>query len=439
MTRIDAYAQRVTACDVAPDVRERLTIHLTDTVGAWLAGRATREGGVLARLWPSDGDRYADAAARAASTIRLTEIDDIHMETCITVSSVVVPAALAAAAAADSRPDDVAAGLAAGYGAALSLGRAIGGANILYSGVWPTLFCAPFGAAAAASRTMGLSLNVTAHALAIALAQSHGRSGGSFGATPARWMILGEAVATGYRAAIAASEGVTADLGLLDGDWLTRATGITEADSKRLDEIDDWPFLGGMTIKPFPVARQAANSYHAFCDLLADGIDPVEIERVLVQVPHAYSGMIGRPATAGVRLSAMTSVAFVIAAAALKPEVLDDLERRGQPEPQLAAFAEKVEIEGSDDLNALFPEKYPGRVTVWVNGKARTQTRTSIPGDPDTPLSFEAVAAKARRFFQATRKAEGERLITAAGAALSDAAALHEVLEIVDSGRARAQ
>lgn len=437
MTRIESLAERVAATDAGPAIRETLTSHLMDTAGAWLAGSATREGAVLARLWPNGGGRGVNAAARVASTIRLTEIDDIHMSTCITVSSLVVPAALAAAAGFGRGPEDVAAGLAAGYGAALSLGTAIGGAGILYSGVWPTLYCAPFGAAAAASRVLGLSVEKTAHALGIALAQSHGRAGMTSGATPARWMLLGEAVATGYHAAIAAREGLNADLGLLDGDWLARSTGVEEARPERLDQPGDWPLHGGMTIKPFPIARQAANSYFAYCDLLAGGLDPAKVERVLVEVPDAYRRMIGGKAVQGVRLSAMTSIAYLIAAASLKPQVLDDLERTGQPEPDLVAFAEKVEVEGAADLNELFPAKYPGRVTAWADGQPHIQTRMAISGDPEDPLPLDAIADKARRFFPAGREDEGERLIAAAGAALEDAGALGELLELVGYGRAR--
>jgi 2-methylcitrate dehydratase PrpD len=393
----------------------------------------------LARLWPGEGERHVDAAARVAGTIRLTEIDDIHMPTCITVSSVAVPAALAAAASNRSAPRDVAAGLAAGYGAALSLGRAIGGAGVLYTGLWPTLYCAPVGAAAAVARTMGHSAEMTAHAVAIALAQSHGRAGATSGTTPARWLMLGEAVAIGCRAAIAAAEGAQADLSLLDGDWLARSCGVESARADLLDEAGDWPLHGGMTVKPFPIARQAANSYFAFSDLLADGLDPAKVERVLVEVPAAYCRMIGGGAVSGVRLSAMTSISYLIAAAALKPDVLYDLERKGQPEPDLAAFADKVEVAAADDLDAHFPEKYPGRVTAWVGGAPRTAIRMAIPGDPDQPLGFEEVAAKARRFFPAGREEEGDGLIAAARAALSDAAALRQVLAIVGAGRARSR
>src|SRR5579884_783840 len=80
---------------------KRLGIHLLDTLGAWIAGRATEEGAMLAKLKsesrtsiPLFTNDPLDRIALACATIRLTEIDDIHMFSCTTPSSVVVPVSL---------------------------------------------------------------------------------------------------------------------------------------------------------------------------------------------------------------------------------------------------------------------------------------------------------------------------------------------------------
>ena len=90
----------------SPALTERLGIHLLDAVGAWIAGRSTEEGAMVARLKVSPGtspsllsDHPLDRIALGCATIRLTEIDDIHMLSCTTPSSVVVPVALYFAAA----------------------------------------------------------------------------------------------------------------------------------------------------------------------------------------------------------------------------------------------------------------------------------------------------------------------------------------------------
>src|ERR1700739_2339535 len=76
-------------------VRERHAIHLLDSVGAWIAGRATAEGRKLARLdagatlpFGLPTRQPLDKIALGVATARLTEIDDIHMASCTTPGSV---------------------------------------------------------------------------------------------------------------------------------------------------------------------------------------------------------------------------------------------------------------------------------------------------------------------------------------------------------------
>ena len=71
--------------------RQRLAIHVLDTVAAWIAGRTTEEGVMLARLksvprasLPVLTDHALDRIALACATTRLTEVDDIHMPSCVT-------------------------------------------------------------------------------------------------------------------------------------------------------------------------------------------------------------------------------------------------------------------------------------------------------------------------------------------------------------------
>jgi hypothetical protein len=55
------------------------------------------------------------------------------------------------------------------------LGRVISGPDVLYRGIWPTYFSAPFGIAAVAARLRQLDANQTAHALALALTLARAR------------------------------------------------------------------------------------------------------------------------------------------------------------------------------------------------------------------------------------------------------------------------
>src|SRR5262249_57517742 len=81
----------------------------------------------------------------------------------------------------------------AGIEAMPRLGRAIDGPAILYRGIWPTYFAAPFGIAAAAARLFRLDEQTTANALALALTLAAPGVGHHNAATTARWFALAHA------------------------------------------------------------------------------------------------------------------------------------------------------------------------------------------------------------------------------------------------------
>src|ERR1700722_789110 len=126
--------------------QERLRLHVADTAVAALAGASIAEGKALQSL----GDRgsLAGRIGRQAAATRLTEIDDIHLPSCVTPSAGVVPLAFALAAQAkDLDPHEVASAIWVGTEIATRLGLAVNGPQILYRGIWPTYLGAPVAAA----------------------------------------------------------------------------------------------------------------------------------------------------------------------------------------------------------------------------------------------------------------------------------------------------
>src|ERR1700761_5440610 len=87
--------------------RERLRLHVADTVVAALAGASIPEGKALHSL--GDDTTLAGRIGRQAAATRLTEIDDIHLPSCVTPSAGVVPLAFVLAAQAkEFDPEEVA-------------------------------------------------------------------------------------------------------------------------------------------------------------------------------------------------------------------------------------------------------------------------------------------------------------------------------------------
>src|SRR5579862_6571863 len=84
------------ASDLPAADRERLRLHVIDTVVAARAGAHIPEGKALHSL--GDDGALPIRIGRQAAAIRLTEIDDIHLPSCTTPSAGVVPVALMLAA-----------------------------------------------------------------------------------------------------------------------------------------------------------------------------------------------------------------------------------------------------------------------------------------------------------------------------------------------------
>jgi 2-methylcitrate dehydratase PrpD len=420
MTRLGDFAAELIDLVPQPAERERLAIHLADTAGAFRIALTTNEGRALLRLARAGGDDPLALACGLAGAIRLTEIDDINLSGCITASAAIVPAALAAAQSAGSAPDAFAASLMQGYEAIVRLGIALGGATALGS-VWPSLFAAPFGAAAAAARAFGLDAERTTHALALALAMSQGRPGQPGGRLPGRWFLFGDAVGRGLRAAAAARAGISGDVTLLDGDWLRAASGIGEVDLLWFDRGERAPAAMNLSIKPFCTARQAANAVVCFRDLLPEIGDVGAISAILVEVAPIHAALVTRPVQPGHRLATISNVAQQIAIAAYDPALLWEAERPEPIPPERQALAAKVRIEPNAELDLYLPHEWPARVTVMAGERRITRLCRFIPGDRAAPLDRAAVAHK----YENSRHwdADGAKLLEAGAAALADGGA----------------
>lgn len=372
--------------------------HFADAVVAAVVGRKCRETAALKGLF---GGVLGDRMAHLAAAIRMTEIDDIHMRSCTTPSSVTVPVALALAAENAERIDRVADALWVGAEIMARFGSAVRGPEILYREVWPTYLCAPLTAAATAARMLGLTEAQTAHALSIALTMTAGGSGRfRQGLTP-RWLLHGTGVRAGYLAATAAEAGFAGDGGLLDREWLRESHGIALDVARLFDGLGDAPSVyDQLSIKPYSSAKQAIAAVEALRAIVAGGVAPEAIRAVTVRVPSAYVGMIGAPVDAQNRSTTFASVRYQMALALFHPESLYDIERDRLPlDARMETFMATVHIEADDSLAAAYPIRWPAKVVVDADGASVEHTVLDAPGDPGRRFDDRALADKAGRIL----------------------------------------
>jgi 2-methylcitrate dehydratase PrpD len=423
-----------------PDAEARAVVqrHVADTVGAWIAATGTSEGRALLKLRAADAALY-DRVAIHCALARLSEVDDIHLAAMITPGAIVVPAALTIAARPEVDVAELAAAIVAGYEAMIRLGVAIDGPTVLYRGIWPSYFAAPFGVAAVAARLMRLNAGQAAHALATSLIMAAPGTGHHAAVTTARWLAVGHAAARGLQVAQAAQSGFTSDTGIADGDFLKNIYGITP-DIVLLARGAGSLALEQVSYKPWCAARQTMAATQALKEVLAEGVDPQSIARIGVAVLPAHQKMIDHGVTAGDRFSHLTSLPYQLALAALAPNAAYAL-TPGPLSPAVSGFMKRVQLRAEEGLVAAnYPRAWAAHVTVATAQKRHERSVTHVPGDPARPFSEDDLRQKFVRVTAPVLDAEQARAVfnRALDAVENPAGMLAEIERITDSAKASA-
>lgn len=373
-------------------------LHVADTAGAWIAGATTAEGRALTAHRAKAGEGIGDDIATHCACARLSEVDDIHLAAMVTPGSIVVPAAMTLAARYNVADEELAAAIVGGYEAMIRLGVAIDGPSVLYRGIWPTYFAAPFGVAAVAARLMRLDAVQTANALATALIVAAPGTGHHAAPTTARWLAVGQSAAKGLAAALSAQSGFTSDLRIVEGDFFKGIYGIAPNAlvlGRGLGELA----LHQVSFKPWCAARQTMAATQALREIVAEGIAPESIVEIDVAVPLPHLKMIGHGVVAGDRFSHLTSAPYNMAVALVAPDAAYEVAGpSGAIAPALHALMAKIKVRGDDSLlSGGYPKVWPAHVTVTTATGCKEQRIDHVPGDPACAYGEAELKRKCRK------------------------------------------
>ncbi len=358
-------------------LRDLVTLHTADALACLAAGAGATEGALLLNFYRETGVGDAvSSAAGASAVIRFTEWDAIHVPSCATPDAMAVPAALSFAQDVSTYVKAVAAGHAVG----VALSEAVGGVSALPE-TWPGLFAAPAVAAVSAAIALGLSDEQVAQALVLSMAGSSGRNGRPSGMPSARWLVIGEAVLKGIRAALAAKAGIKGDLELLSPGWMKgQAVSAVALETSHIDPNA----IARVTAKPFVSARQGINATQAFSSLLQKGTEPADIESVQVFLPPVAVPVVSRPLAAEDRLSTIAHLGLQLGIAAFEPARQLDVDRGRPFGIEVLAFATRVTVSADESLTG---EGWPARVVVSEKGQTHEAVWPQNSGeDPQAVL-----------------------------------------------------
>jgi 2-methylcitrate dehydratase PrpD len=400
--------------DAVPDeVVEAAKLHVLDVIGCGLAahglgiageGRTTMsELGGEAEAAVIGLDARLPAANAAFANAMLChglDFDDTHSDSVSHVSTVVVPAAAALAEARGASGRELLTAIIAGNETVTRIGMATPGA-FHKRGFHPTAICGIFGATAAAARLGELGAAGAASALGIAGSMASGLFAYLDDATATKpihpaWAAHGALLATRL-----AAHGAEGPPGVLEGRF-----GVFHAFvDTRIDLEPQLADLGSrwetrrISYKAFPACHFIHGSLGA-TETLHEGLDPNEIEDVVVTVPEAGVSLVLEPAKSKVAprsdYEGKFSLQFSTAAMLLHgrvglttytPEVLTDA--------RVLELARKVRYETKQ--YASYPGAFPGGVRIRLrDGRKLEADFPHQLGAPENPMSAEQVREKFR-------------------------------------------
>jgi 2-methylcitrate dehydratase PrpD len=387
-------------------VRHHARRHLLDTTGVMIAGaqgeltgkaqRALaggRSGGEVPVPGCASRAGLLDAAYTGGAAAHGIEFDDGFRQGSVHPGCVVTPAALAVAYAERASGAALIEAIVAGYETVIGVGAAMH-PDLRQRGFHPTGVVGVFGSGMAAGKLYGLSSAALRHALGIAASGAAGLFAFVNGRADVKRLHAGHAAREGLLAALLAREGVFGPPDVLEAHegFMHAFLGHTGAPLALPPLL---PF--GITdcyVKPYPCCRHIQPAIEALIGILKDeNITPDQVERIevatyAIAAAHARTGWDGFA-------SAQLSFPYLMALALKYRTIrLEHFEEPVRSDPEIGQLARKVTVSAPPDIDHLYPQLRPARVTVvTARGAFRRQADEAL-GSRMLPLDDAALEAK---------------------------------------------
>jgi 2-methylcitrate dehydratase PrpD len=340
------------------------------------------------------------AAARANGTAaHALDYDDIQQSMMGHPSVAVLPAVLALAEAQGRTGRDALLAYLTGLEVSCRLGRVVGFSHFA-QGWHATETLGIFGAAAAASRLLGLSPDQTATALAISVSLAAGVRA-NFG-TMMKPLHAGLAASNGVLAARLARDGFTADHGAFEHPQGFFALFRRSCEAPDVHALDGWLdppeiLVPGIALKLYPCGAHT----HPFIEMIrrlaaAHGLTADTVARIDILAEQSRHAHTNRPEPKS-GLDAKFSVHYTVARALRDGCVLlshfDDAAVR---EPAVRAVMAKIHPAPHPDMDASWADKYGGEMTVTTTNGRQFSDRIvhQLARGPEHPVTDEELWTK---------------------------------------------
>ena len=386
--RFGSWAADWRSQPISKDVAHHARRAVIDWHAALLPGLAVPPATMLKKaLNANDPRTVALINGSAAHTV---EVDDIYRDGIYHPGA---PTIAAAHALGFGRPNFLRSVI-VGYEISTRIGALMGRAHYKYWHNTGTIGC--FGGAAAAAEMLQLPANKFAHALATVATFAAGLQQAFRMDSMSKPLHAGRGAEAGVTAALAAREGVTGSLDVLEGE-----AGFGRA----MGDNPDWEKAFTGLGRDFHITRMTFKN-HACCGHTFAAIDgalavkeklgvrPEDIEKIDVRtyragVEVAHYEHPSTPAEGRFSMKYVVATALThgsVRLAAFEPPRMNDKGTR--------ALMEKVSVGLDPELDAVFPRQRAARVAITAKGRREEFVQPHRKGDPEMPLTDADLEAK---------------------------------------------
>jgi 2-methylcitrate dehydratase PrpD len=433
-----AFIADVQRRGVPANVGAVLQAAVTDAIGCALFGLTTepvrivhrfareQAGPPEATLWASGGARISagNAALLAGTAIHGFDFDDYHRAK-LHLSAAVLPAALALAERENCDGPTLMAALAAGYETMARISLAANPNAARMRGWHLTGTCGTFGAAAAASVILGLDASTTASALGLAGTQSAGLWAFNADGAMSKRLHPGAAARDGIMAALLAQKGFQGPRKILeteDGGFLAAMSDANRPHEIERDLGKVWR-AEEICFKPYSCCGSNHSSIDAALDLMAEHhFTASDVRAVTIGVSRVVERQTGFPYRASTVLNAQMSIRYIVAVALLdRAALIEQFTSQRIAEPALNELISRIEVEVDPEMDAVYPEKYAGIVTIDLRDGRCVRKRVDYSkGMPENRMTTAELNVKFRSLAAAAVGADvAELLLSQLGNILS--------------------
>ncbi|WP_312756792.1 MmgE/PrpD family protein [Pulveribacter sp.] len=407
-----AFAATLQWADVPAAVQRRAEDLWVDWFGSVLAGCRARPVASIARFALSQGPAQGPseviglgasssplmAALANAAASHFAEQDDVHNGSVFHPAAVVFPPALAVAQSIGASGAALMAACVAGYEVGIRVGEFLGRSH--YRVFHTTATAGTLAAAAAVGRLLGLTPAQMQHAFGSAGTQSAGlweflRTGAD-----SKQLHTAHAAAAGLTAAYLAKDGFTGAQDIFTGAQGLAAGMSSDADPSRLtDGLGTRWATAETSFKWHASCRHTHPAADALLQVMQQhGLQPADLAEVTCHVHQGAIDVLGPVAAPATVHQSKFSMGTVLALAARHGHAgLTEFDR-DYLAPETVALRERVAMVLDAEVDAAYPRRWIGKVTVQTTDGRLLHGRVDEPkGDPGNTLSRDEITAKALR------------------------------------------